>query len=446
MPIFATLLISFSFSSLWAQETAPSSVQKLAERFSAPMRTCPEKIWPNYNWQNLNVLFVYPDQINSWLWEASSQQFKSIPTSTLSGSATGGHYDFLEIEGKKTLALNMKFDRPGADIFRLGVHEFFHFHGQAQWKRHASGRGTDYPIQWQPRLYRRMIFDHLKNYNLNLDSQSLAKARYWYGRWSQEFPNELRVATDGYEGSAEFVELMAVAIDEKGCSATQNEIQNKMNALVQQNLGQSVSGELLDLAKEGYEVGALTFFALAQSETKPENWAQRVAKGDSPLSILFESVNPQLDTAPQNLVALFQKTAIQTNQSIGAIVDSDIAAWSDRSFVRVDVPFEWLQSNLYPKYFLRSIELNLFLMPMARAHLYQSPRKGIQLELKENAVKFLNAPGPCKQAAAYLLVHESAIQEVNGLLKIQSPLAKGLLDHTDMTDENQFRYLCQSRL
>lgn len=443
MTIFVFLLSLFSLPPTFAQETAPLETQKLASRFYSPMVTCPEKIWPDYSWQNLNVLFVYPNQDKSWVWSASAQSFTALANSKLSPSTLSGFYDFIELEGKRTLSLNMNQQNELFDFFRLGVHEFFHFHGQNEWVHEASGRGTDYPVKPEPRIFRRMIFDHLKSYFLNPNQTNLQKARYWFDRWSQEFPNEVKVATDGYEGSAEYTEMMAVALDALGCSATPEQLRRHIANQLQSNFGFSFTGQILDLSSEGYELGALAFFILKFSQQSEKEWSERVSRGESPLKILLEKVEPQQEESPIAVKDVFENSAARVNKEMGQIVDADLAAWSDRNYIRVEVPFEWLESNLSPQFFLRSTELNLFLLALARDHNFQSPRPGISLNLKKGAVLFRNVPGHCGEANNYILIESKLLTKREDVFHIVAPLAAGILDHTENLDQNQFRYLCQ---
>jgi hypothetical protein len=202
MPKFVALLVFLVSSVAFASDEAPKDVRELATKFKVTMMDCPEKIWANYNWTGLKVVFTYPSRGLSWVWDASANSLVPVSNKFLPLSMPGSEYEFFIMSGQDTMSLNMeKTDDP----FRLGVHEFFHEHGQKKWKEeeasHRHRRGTVYPVAWQPRLYRRMIFDNLKTYAQSKQSRDLKKARYWFGKWSTEYSYEPKSTTDGYEAA-----------------------------------------------------------------------------------------------------------------------------------------------------------------------------------------------------------------------------------------------------
>ncbi len=106
---------------------------------------------------------------------------------------------------------------------------FFHNQAQKSWTRDGVGsRGTLYPVDWKPRLYRRMIFDNLKNYLSLQNTTSSQKARYWFEKWTREYPEEVKASTDGYEGTARYAESLAKIIVRTGCRGRQSKTPHRV--------------------------------------------------------------------------------------------------------------------------------------------------------------------------------------------------------------------------
>ena len=57
-----------------------------------------------------------------------------------------------------------------------------------------------------------MMFDRLKEFLLTNNQSSLSKAKFWFEKWKSEFPKEAQSTTDGYEGTARYVEMIASKI------------------------------------------------------------------------------------------------------------------------------------------------------------------------------------------------------------------------------------------
>jgi hypothetical protein len=155
---------------------------------------------------------------------------------------------------------------------------------------------------------------------------------------------------------------MATVIAELGCSASDSQIKSRIIKKIQSEYGRSVGGEeqYFGLDVEGYEIGGLAALLLRfQSATSLASWNSRVAEGQTPLQILLGGARAEQEEAPAVLVTHFQALAQRINQERAPLLDPVIAKWKNRNFVRVATPIDWLQSNLYSKFFAASVQLEV---------------------------------------------------------------------------------------
>lgn len=426
-------------------QKAPSPPARLAEitaRYKISMLECPSRIWSDFSWRGLQVIFVSKDDGGTWLWEASTDAFRPLRNDQLPRAARGALYQFFEFQGKPTMSLNTNTDFP-LDLFELGVHEFFHNQAQASWQRPqgAGGRGTLYPVRWEPRLHRRMILDRLKSYLATSDERELSRAKFWFEKWKTDAPAEALSTTDGYEGSADYVEKMAAAVAKHGCAASEDVLRQEIVALTATS-GASVSGQFFALDSEGYEVGGLATLALRFRQSDPRAWAPRFATGATGLDILFENVTATAETAPPELVTQFRDSERRINLEFGKLLDPDISNWGRTDHVRVALNFPWLQSNLQPRFFATSATLSMQLYPFATPHRFLAPDGSSDYRFEPDAVVFGHYSPLCPRLFGYVLVPASALQEQNGLFSLAAPRASGRIQGKIHTDPQGFQYLC----
>lgn len=442
MPKFVILIALFVPFVTLAQNLAPKDVKTITANFNQTMMMCPGKIWSDYNWSGLQIALIYPTKLNSWIWDASADSLQEISNSSLPSTAIESIYNFFEMNDRTVMSLNM--EKGYKEIFQLGIHEFFHHYGQKTWtSSQVNGqRGTVYPVTWQPRLYRRMIFENLKKYLEFSQPSDLGRARYWYDRWSNENPSEANSTTDGYEGTAEYVETLAEVLANNGCSATEEQLRSQVAEQVKANFGYSVSGQDFGLDNEGYELGGLSSLILRFKANDLSAWNSRISQGETPLQILLESVSPILENAPQELVKTFQESAQRINAERSPLLDKDIANWLDKSYVRVSTSYKWLQSNLRPKFFARSSQIQMNLYPLNSDHHYLSPDSRSNFKLKANAVVFSHYIPACPNQHHFTLVPASLIQLTNGVATISSPSFDGSIVGDMKADDQGNQYLC----
>jgi hypothetical protein len=329
----------------------PQAVSALTAKYDLTMMQCPDRIWYNYNWADLKVIFAYPSGDWSWAWDASSDHIERISNKVLVLDNIKKPYDFFEWNEQAAMSLNMENEAEEDDdktawLFYFGVHEFFHNQGQKDWKK-QRGRMTAYPFEWEPRLYRRMMFDNLKRFLEHEHPLDLGRARYWYDQWAQD-AYEVGETTDGYEGTAKYVDRLAEVVWELGCSATDDQLRTRTYEKVNAEFGYPTSGEIMNLAAEGYEMGALAAFILRFSGQSLATWNARMALGDTPVEVLLKDVTPVPEEAPLQLIEMFKQAADRLNKE-QTLVDLAISRWGDPAFVRlVTTDSKFIKSGALP--------------------------------------------------------------------------------------------------
>ena len=414
-------------------------VVEITTKFAQTMIDCPERIWADYSWNGFKVALVYPSSENSWVWDASSNELAEIGNHELPRPSLTSGFAFFEMDGQPTMSLNMEHDQENDDVFRLGVHEFFHDQGQIGWNRGAMGRGTPYPVLAEPRLYRRMMLDNLKRYLEYADPDDLGRVRYWYELWADD-PLELSLTTDQIEGTAFYMEFFASVLAERGCWVSDAELRLAAIERAKSVFGFSVSGEKFQLDLEGYDIGGLAALILRFDRKPLREWNQEIAEGETPLTVLLREVAPKIDEGPpQHLVELFGETAQRVNEELGSLVDVAIDSWPDASFIRLSSPIDYLMSNFSPSAFIYSRVLETELFPLGRDHPFLSPTS--DYILREGAVVRADWIPACEFFGFMNLVPEASIHVVDGVAELASGTVSGRLAG-QMKDEAGFRYFC----
>ena len=433
-----------------ANQSYFTEVISLVDKFKETMVKCPERIWSNYNWNELNIVFLYPSQSSSWIWDIDPNVIRKIDNRRLPSRSSGLLYDFFEIDGQSTQSLNMENGPSNDELFQLGVHEFFHIQEQGGWpgkygseQPYYQNRGTTYPIDARPRYYRRMLFDNLEGYFASNNEEYLKKAKYWFDRWAGEYPDEIILSTDTREGTAYYVETMAWALADLGCTATEEQLKNHVLAQVRNMFGDSVSGHILALDREGYDIGGLSSLILRFNNTDLPDWNQKMAEGDSPLEVLFAGVASVPGNHDEYLREGFIYTASAMNREYGLILDDDIENYSNKDYIRVSAPDYWIQPTFFPQFFAYSSKIGKDMYPYARNHHFLSPDEdGSNYIVKANAVVIPHGRNPCTEIYEFVLVSSDAININNRSAYVSNEVIEGRLVGELREDDEGYSYFC----
>lgn len=444
-------LAVFLFSSVVLAKTnqpsIPKKVKEISLKFNLSMNMCPEKIWNNYSWNNTDVFFIYASEEIAYKWSGAQDKISQTDFFQLPVQSQKGFFNFFKKNNRQIISINMDMKIP-IPRFELGIHEGFHFVGQIEsgWNLSKSkSRGTSYPIKFEARYFRKMLFDKLV-LALKEDSANFyQEAKYWYELWVKNFPTEVIATTDTYEGSAKYVETMATVIVENNCDVSESKLKQ---GVIQKlfRLSRLVSPDKPSLDSEGYAIGGLAFLLL-RFKTSSIDWQIKAKAGVNPLESLLNEYNSKISIDDLQVRAEYNKKISEQNKEIGLIVDNDINSFADNSYIRIGLKYEWLQGNFMPLYFLTPLALPQYsIAPLSTEHRYTSPVNSSSLILQKNSILF-RGDGPCLDQPIFL-VHKNNIKSINesnegNSFKFQSEKSQGLIINVDKKiDSKGFIFLC----
>ena len=303
----------------------------------AVIRGCPERLWPGLSWDSLVVVGIDEKRsLQRGLVMSSGERFE-IPIKDLPNPASAkSAYGFATKDGQTWMTLNRSYTKveplPHA-LFDLGSHEAFHMIGQRGWHYPSGRRGTKIPVRWEPRYYRYEMQKNLREAFLSPEraAELLGKARYWNERWKQEFPDEVAHNTDGYEGTARYVEYLASGIARSGCQMPEAELRKFVSARLQKE-------ELPDFYfsssdSEGYFAGSVASYILRWDQRSP-GWEKELVEGTTPVDILLAKYEPMEDAGSESVRHSFRNYAMMRQDNIDekigatrALVEQKDSVW-----------------------------------------------------------------------------------------------------------------------
>jgi hypothetical protein len=302
------------------------------------MTDCPDRVWPNYSWRKLQVVFADPFQENAILWNPQSETSNQPKTMVLparnfarlapGGFASGsyqGAYTFLTFRSTSDDTYNL--------VFRA-IHEVFHDTAQSNMPRDPS-RGEQYPENWKARYYRWEMLRELRLAVLTGRSEHIRAAVFWNLRLIGDFRadyDNTRVI-DVLEGSAEYAGRIGAALASAGCNVTEQQLMDEAKT--------RVGSDAVDFFKEGesYRLGFLAGLLL-RMQHRPD-WEKRVASGQRITDILFEKVEPEAQSENSLAAAQFKEHFEKRNNEIRGIGETFFTASESASNYVVAVPMAY---------------------------------------------------------------------------------------------------------
>jgi hypothetical protein len=422
--------------------------KQVAEWLNSSMIRCPNKVWPGYNFRRVNVLLGADGQA-PMLWRGTTGRLESITATQVPKDTFAGMYGFPPFDGDSTISffvnkdMQDNFIAPPQATLKFTVHEAFHHFFQAMWIwGNEKERGTPYPVSFVPRLYRRLVFDHLKSYAASgAETEELAKAAYWYEKWKTNFPDEYAVNVDRKEGTARYVEDLVDVIAKRGCDASDKEI---MTDLLESNRGEFALEHTFALDMEGYVLGAMAGNILQFLQRDPD-WQMQVAQGPSTLELLFANVTPQPEEIPAKMVAKYRQMGKEKNKKNGKLVDADIAMFKSPNAIRISTTDSSMKSEVY-----NTIgELHPLSLPditaVTMAGDVEFGGSGWKLKLLPYKVAFVginNNPCTGRWVTADWLKN---VKIRNGVLKVKDKGLKGSIRGTLKVDDEGRPWFCEEQ-
>ena len=289
-----TLLVTLLLSSSLAQAVSMEEMKSMLDR---TIYSCPERIWPGLDWSKKSIIVAEPSRPSAYL--LKNGQVKELPASV--ATSFGDSYDFGQWEGEDAVYVNLEMENVDAEtIFGLLVHEGFHHLAQRTpplSAYHPQGREDRYPFKPEPRIQREELRLNLSNYLKTNASTALGQAAFWH---SQAILNENSVGMDVTEGSAAYVENIALALLKHGCEADEAKIVAEMLEAIpaRQQIG--------DKGSEPYNLGPLAF--LVARPRMMENLA------------LLDGTSGMLDVVFKDVIAIPTEARATTVEAIGTTI------------------------------------------------------------------------------------------------------------------------------
>ncbi|NWB91121.1 hypothetical protein [Pseudomonas agarici] len=225
------------------------------------------------------------------------------------------------------------------ELFNLATHEAFHFYVEAGWA-HLPGaeRSILYPALAEPRLYRNLIIRHLLAAAQG-QPEGLARASHWYRRWLSEHADEARRIgnTDRAEGSARYVESVGRLLAQ-GVRPNSAE----WSALMLETLARQGQEDYLVADHESYVLGDLAGYLL---DRQGLDWLARVARGETPLAILLESLPPLATPADAVLSQRIGAAVAEANRQAALAFEPFVQRFNDPSGGRLLVSNRAMQGS-----------------------------------------------------------------------------------------------------
>lgn len=403
MAVILLMIGGLSTGCSFVKEYSKSLVQGYGKSDEQPMEfavkalnrsvlQCPERIWPEANWKDVQTLLVNNDRKTACLWNGSGTGdiaqigYTSLPEEL-------HKFGWNEAQWKNQKATSIVLDDYSKDptgVIELFGHESFHLVNQSNWNRNSSMffRGDLYPEDWKPRYIRRMIMRALFKALVTGDRGALGAAAYWHQKYRSEFPQDFERSkyTDRTEGAAEYVGLLTGALGTLGCNASNEQILGWLRKRVGElwdkkwdNLSYHPSAREM----ETNAIGLLAGFLLDAEEVP--GWKQLVAaSAGTPMDILARHIEPvQAPDDPAVTTRVMEYYARQ-NKAMKAALDEFLDRRQSTDFMFLAVPYDRLiPGTLAREAFLGNMDGNRFrkfiLSMEAR---FSTPSPTSQIEVK----------------------------------------------------------------
>ena len=407
---------------------------------------CPARVWPNYDWKTINIVFVEPGA-PTLVWRGETGVIETVADeSQIPETARHGTYSFFDWKGQKTVSLNVadKVLQSNGRILQLATHEGFHYHGQDGWARaeNSGDRGTLHPQGHEARLMRRMLYQRLKDYFVSkgADSSALGRAAYWLQQWKAKAPAEALSTTDGYEGTAEYFERITRFFSIAGCSASDAEILKLALESSELNDPNPMSNMAAD--SEGYEIGSLAGFILRLIKNDGR-WYDEAKQGSTPVESLLKGVTPLADQATPEIESVIRSKIEESNRFADGLLSDELASLEKLDSVRIAIPPMTMVGSFstYGFFILSSME-GVRATPLADSLVFSG--SAWRLKSEKGKVMFSLSKTPCPAHLGYWItpVEKSALTIEGERAKIKSALLNGDLTGKEMKSTDGHSWFC----
>lgn len=350
------LAADINVSHLTARENSVQvRLNTLGQYSNTAMLECPERIWPNYDWKDKQVIFFSQRKSLAVLWnnQADTTDSTSLTAiddySTLPPQWTSGDYALGVWNDVDTIFLNADSSADRAAV--LAFHEGFHFFGQEFRSNlppeyQLDARAQPVPGDPQPRILRAEIMASLFEAVIQGKESSFAHAAFWQNKYTADYPDERtkNALLDILEGSAEYVGERAFAIAKLGCDSSELALYESLKTHRRYgNLNDILSHPVT--GGESYLLGGLSGFALEFKQIS--DWQGLVELGSSPTDILANNISEVADTLDIQREASLRSAYDQQNSDNLKIVESYFSLREQENTLMVNIPSEWVGSGSF---------------------------------------------------------------------------------------------------
>lgn len=335
-----------------------------------------KQVWPDYDLSQNNIIACEINDstneiINAWKLTTTTksrltkEQMNSLEVPPI------GAYNGTKFEGKESIVIGLsKSTLPDLNeivnfnyVYEVGVHEMFHLYYEdlkplikmVIKSNNLGGRGTEFPKQAEPRVYRKMVLDNLVlAYEHPKEEKTyLGKAKYWNEKWKAEYAGEYNqgMLYDILEGKARYIQnMMCIMYD--GISD-----EEKVNAIINTFDKRDNPNESID--SESYSLGFATGVLLDRSGS---SWKEEITKNpETPVDYLLKNVEIIKDTSldHKDLLKVSEEQIDEVNKSINPKL-KDI----EESKNNFDIPYlqineKLLNGSFETSNFIRYLDSNI---------------------------------------------------------------------------------------
>ena len=347
------LLLTFILSN---HAFAGDRIDKVTHQLNTTLQ-CSNRIWPGLKKSSYRVLFVQPSTKESWFWTAVSGKAENISESEFEVSANLPKYSFGQFRNERAVIINLddvseKSRIPSLNVdgaVSLAFHEGFHYLFQMKepWVAQMTSVDRKSDLDHVTAVYfRRMLIRALRT-ELN-SGNGFGRSSYWFQKWEALGEAPETKLSDILEGTANYAEVIASVIADKGCQVTEKDflqtVTSNLDSVVGIPMDDGVMKELFTqyiatgYQIEGYEIGLLSLLALRMrgisigsnefemgrdfvseiqsASTNAEKMKvmvdlqEALGKVRTPAEILLRSVAPAVDQEDPTLLEFIRKASV----------------------------------------------------------------------------------------------------------------------------------------
>lgn len=315
------------------------------------------KIWPDLDYSNHTAIYAILDPedtesikpIKVWLLsptekrELTPEEYADI-TFPPQGSFKG-----IKFQGKDSFITTLPINRPieestfdyeVLDEYEFLTHELVHIYHQNNINfpsNENNSRSQEYPIKFEPRLYRNMIYYNLGNAVItnddNTSKEFIQKAAYWFNKWKNEYPNEFSsiAYTDTLEGHAEYITKLSNFASQ--------------DTITREDLSKSIylDSVISNLGLDSYDLGIVALSAVERF--KPDFKEDFSKSQKSPIEYLLENVTPIEDTPNEKLSNELKQNIDKSNSTLNESLKDIINSIDDKT-----IPYLRIKTNYQSKF------------------------------------------------------------------------------------------------